>query len=267
MNYKDQINMCGGLSAARGVRTVSSIIDRPMPPFMKEYICAWDKGQDISITATSSIINKEETSMEERLNEFLETNNIKVNEQGNFEMYVVVDENDKDHEPNAIFPISSVVYTLDQAYEKLKANNNGRGVYVLSSCCDNNNKSQKSTKEILLKESELKIFKLLINKNNAKTICYKNSFFIGINYLEVSKYKVISEVELKPEIAFEINSMNDEMIYVKLYNTVTKKERNITINYNNGVPTKDELKQMVNNYLDRNEKETKLINDSRGTVL
>lgn len=237
-----------GLSG-KGIRRVSPLIDDCLnaKEFMEEYVCT------------------EEVDMEENLIKFLMNNDIDVDKNGNFEMFVVVPEKEKDCQEGAIFnkPAYNEVYFLENAYKNLKINRHENHIYF-NHMSDDNNKNiiQKSIRENLL-EIDKRIFKVLINKSNVQYI-NNNSDSTSV---KVNRYKIISEVELEPKIAFEIDYINGSTIRISLYNTITDKKRDISIHYKRNIPTTEELKDLINDYLNRNEKETKLINETKGQLL
>lgn len=196
---------------------------------------------------------EEDVNMEEKLNNYLEENNIEVDENGNFEMYLVVDADDKDHEAGSVFHGETrEVYTEDRAYKDLEENRCGcNDFYALNILFNKEIKKKTSIKENLL-TMEDKMFKVLINKENV--IKVQN------NILYVNKYKVIEPIELNPVLKFKIGRFTDEGVTVLLYNSLTKKSKTIELIYYDTIETLGQVRELINDYLRENEKEVALIN-------
>ena len=121
--------------------------------------------------------------MEQKLNEFLTKNNIQVDENGNFEAYIVVDADDKENVPETIFNgVNVKAYSHEGAFEDLKETNNSYyDDYYISI---NSISWGQNTKEIKLEKKqsirkkllniEDKVLKVLINKNNVVKACLIN---------------------------------------------------------------------------------------------
>ena len=223
--------------------------------FFEEYWC--------DFSSSSKEINlKENINMEERLNKFLEENNIEVDEYGNFEAYVVVDADDKDHEIGSIIcGKETEVYTEDRAYEDLKENYYKGNLlniecltyYPFRSYSQNYIKKQTTIRENLLKLED-KMFKILVNKENVVNVGKINSGAIMIN-----KYRVIESIELKPVLKFKIKSINKNTAEVLLYNSLTEKSKTITVKCD-FIDSIEDVGLSIRDYLEENERQVALIN-------
>jgi hypothetical protein len=231
--------------------------------FKQEYLCQW------GITNNTTKL-KEGNSVEERLNTYFNENGILVDSNGNFEMYIVIDADDKDHEVGSVFHgTDTEVYAEKRAYEDLKENNcggyynklfaqiNDIAINPYFSISDTKIAKKKMIKEELLALKD-KMFKVLVNKENITNV--KN------NVVFVNKYKVVESVNLRPELKFKISSINDEKISILLYNSLTKKSKiiqiekyNIDFDLTNELVLKD-IKNSINEYLSQDENEVNLMN-------
>ncbi len=208
-------------------------------------------------------IIKEEINMEEKLNNYLEENNIEVDENGNFEMYVVVDADDKDHEVGSVFHGETrEVYAEDRAYEDLEENkkvgcsiSTNEWIKVFNNLYNTPSnkgiKKKTSIREELLTMKD-KMFKVLVNKENVVNVRE------GLKIVYVNKYKVIKPIELNPILKFKIGHFTDEGVAILLYNNLTKKSKTIKLIYY--VETLGQIRELINDYLKENEKEVALIN-------
>ena len=210
----------------------------------------------------------EEDNMEQKLNEFLTKNNIQVDENGNFEAYIVVDADDTENVPGNIFNgVDVEAYTLEGAFEDLKEvkKNYLYSEYISPARLFYDNpkneielKKQKSIREKLLTIKD-KILRVLVNKNNVIRACSDK--------LYVSKYKVLKEIKLNPQIACKISNFTDNgYVNVLLYNTLTLKEEVIKLN-DYDVYDEESLNRAIRTYLDENERQVNLINETIGIVV
>lgn len=204
---------------------------------------------------------KENNIMKEQLEKFLTENEIKVDENGNFEMYVVVNTDDKDHKSGTILCGNNIeAYTEDRAYEGLKGNNKKTpfqfimdfGYSKSYNFTSNISLEKKTTIKEDLMTLEDKMFKVLVNKENVTKI-YNDK-------IDINKYKVVSEIALLPKLKFKIQSTNKNSITVILYNSLTEKSKVITIDAYLKINNIDNVKVLINEYLANNEKEVMLIN-------
>ncbi len=204
----------------------------------------------------------EEITMEERLNKYLDENNIEINENAEFEMYVVVDASNTDHEIGSIFHGKTTeVYAEDRAYEDLKEDTDfnfrfSPEYFILPFTRVNNNIKQTTIKEDLL-TMEDKMFKVLVNRENIVNV--------GSDIIYVNKYKVVNAVELNPVLQFKIKSIDDKGIVVSIYNSITKKAKTINIKHSEhamDINTITDTKDLVKKYLETDEKRVALINSS-----
>ena len=207
------------------------------------------------------------------VNEFLYENNIEVDENGNVEMYIVEDVGDDDYEVGTKYNRDREVecYNLYGAYEDIKETwySGGFTINPSVSITPINNWElefpkaieENKTDKICLKDRLLKIkdriLKISLNKKDA---------FIRNKNLYVGKYKILEEVELKPEIKFEVTSFDEEYCYVKLYNSLTLKSENIKID-SNIIDDALSLKCAISDYLENDKFETDLMNKTRGMTL
>ena len=182
------------------------------------------KANTNTILATTPIIFKEDNkTMEEELNKYLEEKSIKIDENGNFEMYAVVDVDDKDHEVKAIIcGKNTEVYSKKRAYEDLRENILEKhpifSTFYMSSWNPLNAQVKKQntiTEDLLVMRD--KMFKVLVNKQDVTAV--------RPNRVDVRKYKVIEAIELTPKIKFKIKSIIEKNIIVLLYNDITKKTK------------------------------------------
>jgi hypothetical protein len=207
------------------------------------YVLGWDVGNN----------------MEEKINKFFEKNKIKVDENGNFEMYVVVDVNDKDHETGVVICGKEVeVYTKERAYKNLKESNINEWITQLTDI-DNiifNIKTIKTKERKTIRDKLLtiknKIFKISINKENIQKA--------ESDKLIINKYKVLEEEILEPVLKYKIIDIKEENIKIKLYNNLTENFKTIDLYYCEYLPNNVELSEMIKNYLDRDEEATILYN-------
>lgn len=222
---------------------------------------------ELLTTGTISFNNfKEDNNMEERLNEYLEKNAIDIDENGNFEMYVVVDEDDKDHTISSIFHGKETeVYSEKRAYEDLKGNNNknlfslnySSLTYTINSISlkpSNIEMKKKTTIKDDLMLLEDKMFRVLVNKENVTNI---NTYS---NVVYVNKYKVIEEINLYPELKFKIQSINKDNINVILYNSITEKAKTISIDCTTSIRTLEDVTALINAYLENDDNQVNLMN-------
>jgi hypothetical protein len=213
-----------------------------IPQFLIEYNCEW----------------KGENNMEERINKFFEENKIEVDENGNFEMYVVVDADDKDHEIGAIICGNKTeVYVKERAYEDLKENNVGgwtvhlMGINDIIDTKTEKTKERKTIKDRLLSIKD-KIYKISSNKENIKRL--------DSDKLIVNKYKVIEGEKLNPVLKYKIMGIGEKEITVRLYNNLTEKFEAVCIYYDREIPSSAVLSEMIKLYLSKNEKSVNLQN-------
>jgi len=225
--------------------------------YWNEVIKYWNKTEQNSTTNL-----KEEKSVEEKLYEYLKENEIEVDEHGNFEMYVVVDVDDKDHEIGSIFHGEKTeAYTEKRAYDDLKENNYGKiyaGMITSGTITYSNiyyNPVTKISKNTSIKEDLLtikdKIFKVLVNEENVTNV--KNDI------VYVNKYKVIESVDLRSELKFKISSINEEKVVVLLYNSLTEKSKTITVEAYAPISLSD-VKSAIEMYLQDDENNVALMN-------
>ncbi len=221
-------------------------------------------GEEVFIGNVKNI-KMEEVSMEEKLNKYLEENSIEVDKNGNFEMFVVVDADDKDHEVGSIFHgTETEVYSENRAYEDLKVNNNGGMFYgsfyhthtisldLSSSYLSDTKIEKKSTIRESLMKLEDSIFKVLVNKDNVTKV--------DRNVVYVNKYKVLEEIVLHPILKYKIKSIDSDKVTVLLYNSLTEKSKTIECECFNDVDSLVDIKELINEYLGKNEKQIALIN-------
>ena len=201
---------------------------------------------------------KEEVNMEEKLNKYLEENNIEVDENGNFEMYIVVDADDKDNEVGSVYyGKTTEVYVEDRAYEDLKENKPATIFTEFYSNIPSNKEIKKKTsirEELLTMKN--KIFKVLINKENIVMKVQNNVD----NIVSVNKYKVIESVKLNPVLKFKIVSISDNSVTVKLYNNLTQNLKTLHLKDAKNINSLEDVKVLINDYLDKDEKQVALIN-------
>lgn len=216
------------------------------------------------ISTTNNL--EEEEKLEEKLNKFLEEKNIEVDKDGNFEMYVVVDADDTEHEVGSIH-CGQVqhVYTKEQAFKDLK-NCNFPTKCNYSFANDINIKKQTTIKEDLM-TMEDKMFKILVNKENV----YNFSYVVleKEEVLCVKKYKVIDSVSINPELKFKIIEIGDSImgrntvITVLLYNSITENKRTILMDLDYDFKTSiTQIEKMINDYLKLDEHNVALINST-----
>jgi hypothetical protein len=224
----------------------------------------------------SGYIEGEENNMEQKLNEFLTKNNIQVDDNGNFEAYIVVDADDKENVPGTIFNgVDVEAYSLDGAYEDLKECENTTSFYndyinIATKWFGFTKKIIKLEKQISIREKLLfiedKILKVLINKNNITNVFSDK--------LIINKYKVLEEIQLNPQFAYKIvNFTNDGEAEILLYNTLTLKSEIIKFYYDgydgsdDCCYSKEYMDKQVKYYLDTNELQVKLMNDTMGSII
>jgi hypothetical protein len=188
--------------------------------------------------------------VKEKLNNYLEENKIRIDKNGNFEMYVVVDADDEDHEIGSMFHGGTTeVYGKDRAFEDLKENNSD-GITL------NSGSSYKIEKKTSIREDLLamknKMFKVLVNKESIVDI--------KADIVYVNKYKVIEKIKLNPILKFKIKSISDENISILLYNNITNKSKTIDIKRLTYISKVEDIKMLVNEYLTKNEQEVYLMN-------
>jgi hypothetical protein len=197
---------------------------------------------------------KEEINMEEKLNKYLEENNIEVDENGNFEMYLVVDADDKDNEVGTVYHGKTrEVYAEGRVYEDLEQN---KPAIIFTEFYFNIPSNKEIKKKTSIREELLtmkdKMFKVLVNKENVVKV--QN------NILYVNKYRVIKHIELNPVLKFKIKYFTDEGVAVLLYNSLTKKYKQINLVADNTIEDLEDVRKLINDYLARDEKEVALIN-------
>jgi len=200
--------------------------------------------------------------VKEKLNNYLEENKIRIDKNGNFEMYVVVDADDEDHEIGSMFHGGTTeVYGKDRAFEDLKENNSD-GI-TLNLAWHNHifsplysGSSYKIEKKTSIREDLLamkdKMFKVLVNKESIVDI--------KADIVYVNKYKVIEKIKLNPILKFKIKSISDGNISILLYNNITNKSTTIDIKRLTYISKVEDIKMLVNEYLTKNEQEVYLMN-------
>lgn len=205
---------------------------------------------------------KENDNVEEKLNKFLDENNIPVNDNNEFTMYVVVDANDKDHEVGAIiYKEDTEVYAESRAYEDLKGSKS-YGIGGLADCFTfklpkiTNSLSQ--TKRNTIREDLLsmedKMFAVTVNKKDVSDV-------VADDIVYINKYKVIAAVSLNPILKYKVTSIDDAKIAVKLYNNLTEKSEMIVLR--NVYPDSlDDIGEAIRDYLTTNERQVELINST-----
>jgi hypothetical protein len=203
---------------------------------------------------------KENIKMEEKLNKYLVENEIKVDENGNFEMFVVVDADDKDHTVGTIFNGKETeVYSEERAYEDLKENNVGGYIssnpflFNIPTLFSSKVEPKKKTtiRDDLLKLED-KMFKVLVNVENITDL-------IG-RVVYVNKYKVLEEIVLNSTLKYKVKSISSDKVTVLLYNSLTEKSKTIEIDCNSEVNSLEDVKELINKYLENDEKKVALIN-------
>lgn len=202
------------------------------------------------------LMQKEDDNMEEMLNKFIKENKIKVDDEGNFEMYIVVDVDEEDCEIGTVVKGKTVeFYTEKRAYEDLKDNNayitNIQYLFVTTSKIINKLKEKISIRKDLLKIED-KMSKVLVNK--------KDVISVHNDKLYIDKYKIIDHIILKPKLKFKIKNFCKETIEVIIYNDITEKSKTITIRYPHEELSEKTIKDAINTYLDIDEEEVTLYN-------
>lgn len=202
--------------------------------------------------------------MEQKLNEFLTKNNIQVDENGNFEAYIVVDADDTENVVGTIFNgVNVKAYSYEGAYEDLKETSGGNyisfnGIFLGQHTKEIKLEKKQSIRKKLLNIKD-KVLKVLINKNNVVKACSDK--------LYINKYKVLEEIQLNPQIACKILNFTDYgYVNVLLYNTLTLKEEAIKLNDYDAYD-KESLNRAIRTYLDENERQVSLINETMGIIV
>jgi hypothetical protein len=236
---------------------------------------SYDGGEFYYIGESSHPINSINNSVEEdfmngiliqeRFDEFVKKNNINVDEDGNFECHLVIDESDTEHEVGTIFNnTSKVAYvTISRVYEHLKETLEMQSRYVmpLMPIKQEHLENKISITEELLK-IEKKIVKVLVNQNN---IIY---FYPKYNTININKYKVIGFIKPEPKIALKVLEFDNEHHYVSvsLYNTITFKSNLINIKFVE-TDTKESIIDRIKDYLLLDEKQVQIQNKLNGQIL
>jgi hypothetical protein len=202
---------------------------------------------------------------EQKFDEFVKKVNINVDDDGNFECYIVIDESNTEHEVGTIFNnISIAAYpTIPDAYDHLKIQTLiprswARYLYGSQTINEKNNTSIIEK----LQKIGIKMIKILVNKNNITAISTE------CNSIIINKYKVIEFIKLNPQIAFKLLEFDNESHYlsVSLYNTITNKSYIIKIKFYEE-DTEESIKNRIKDYLLLDEKQVKIQNKLRGQIL
>lgn len=198
-------------------------------------------------------LTREDDDMEEMLNKFIKENKIKVDDKGNFEMYIVVDVDEEDCEIGTVVKGKTVeAYTEKRAYEDLKDNIDTNQYFIIvTPKIINKLKEKISIRKDLLKIED-KMLKILVNK--------KDVISVHNDKLYIDKYKIIDHIILKPKLKFKIKNFCKETIEVIIYNDITEKSKTITIRYPHEELSEKTIKDAINTYLDIDEKKVALYN-------
>ena len=169
-------------------------------------------------------IAKIQQSFDEGFNTFLEENNIKMDEDGNFEAYIVEDVDDEDcHVGNVVCNKDTFAYSEESAYEDLKTPRISESPFFVTIAFPN--KQIDVEKKVSIKDDLLTMedamFKIIANK--------KDVVRIQDDSIIINKYKIIEKIILKPMLKYKIKNMyiREHAADIVLYNNITEKSKTI----------------------------------------
>jgi len=169
-------------------------------------------------------IAKIQQSFDEDFNTFLEENNIKMDEDGNFEAYIVEDVDDEDcHVGNVVCNKDTFAYSEENAYEDLKTPRISESPFFVTTVFPN--KQIDVEKKVSIKDDLLTMedamFKIIANK--------KDVVRIQDDSIIINKYKIIEEIVLKPMLKYKIKNIYiiQQSADIVLYNDITEKSKTI----------------------------------------
>ena len=213
-------------------------------------------------------IAKIQQSFDEDFNTFLEENNIKMDEDGNFEAYIVEDVDDEDcHVGNVVCNKDTFAYSEENAYEDLKTPRIAESPFFVTTAFPN--KQIDVEKKVSIKDDLLTMedamFKIIANK--------KDVVRIQDDSIIINKYKIIEEIVLKPMLKYKIKTMliTQQSADIVLYNDITEKSTTIYLSDISGdyMDKVDSIQEALIQYLREDEDNVNIINSvaDEGTEL
>ena len=207
-------------------------------------------------------IAKIQQSFDEDFNTFLEENNIKMDEDGNFEAYIVEDVDDEDcHVGNVVCNKDTFAYSEENAYEDLKTPRISESPFFVTTAFPN--KQIDVEKKVSIKDDLLTMedamFKIIANK--------KDVVRIQDDSIIINKYKIIEEIVLKPILKYKIKNMyiREHAADIVLYNNITEKSKIIYLSDISGSYTDkiDSIRESLLQVLREDENNVDIINTFR----
>lgn len=201
-------------------------------------------------------------SFDEDFNAFLEEHNIKMDESGNFEAYIVEDVDDEDcHVGNVVCNKDTFAYSEENAYEDLKTPRISESPFFVTTAFPN--KQIDVEKKVSIKDDLLTMedamFKIIANK--------KDVVRIKDDYIIINKYKIIEEIVLKPILKYKIKNMciREHAADIVLYNNITEKSKIIYLSDISGSYTDkiDSIRKSLLQFLREDENNVDIINTFR----
>ncbi len=198
-------------------------------------------------------------SFDEDFNAFLEEHNIKMDESGNFEAYIVVDVDEEDCQVgNVICNQNTFAYSEENAYEDLKIPRISENPFFFTTAFPS--KQIDIEKKISIRDDLLTmedaIFKIVANK--------KDVVQIKDDYIIINKYKIIEEIVLKPILKYKIKNMyiREHAADIVLYNNITEKSKIIYLSDISGSYTDkvDSIQESLLQFLREDEDNVDIIN-------
>lgn len=181
---------------------------------------------------------KENENMEEKLNKFIEENNVEVDGDKIYMYMTVHNDNLKDYEVGTIFKEEKSLHLTSVENAKYELRRDWNTVL-------------KPTDR--LKSVNNTIIKLEINKNNVSNI--SNPYEIVKN-IRVNKYKVVEILNVETTIHYEIQGfIKNEKVAVKVFNKYTNECQHIEVLY---TLEKDKLEKYIKEELNKLDKEYEL---------
>ncbi|MFA7203927.1 MAG: hypothetical protein WC188_09520 [Candidatus Caldatribacteriota bacterium] len=232
-------------------KTVFSATGLPCPA-----PCSFHGGWDIAATS------KAQQSFDEDFNAFLEEHNIKMDESGNFEAYIVVDVDEEDCQVgNVICNQDTFAYSEENAYEDLKIPRISENPFFFTTASPSKQidiEKKTSIRDDLLTMEDA-IFKIVANK--------KDVVRIKDDYIIINKYKIIEEIVLKPILKYKIKNMyiREHAADIVLYNNITEKSKIIYLSDISGSYTDkiDSIRKSLLQFLREDENNVDIINTFR----
>lgn len=215
-----------------------------------------------SITTSKDEDFMDNETIREEFDSFLQKANIYIDENGNFECYIIIDESDTEHNVGSIFnntPMSAWVY-IEESYNALKMPVNQYSFGYIQPMRIMEKESVSIIDDLL--KIEKRMIKILVNRNNVIGVTPRRGL------VDIDKYQVIEIIKLNPKIAIRLLGFDiiSHYLSVSLYNTITRKSRFINIKFSEE-DTDESIKSKIGDYLELDKKQVELQNKLRDQVI